>query len=545
MTITNGGTLVDPGLATIHGVNFTVGGGPYTFAKLADVDASSLYVQASGSLTLPALASYTNANGYDSTYFQATGSNSVLSLPGLASLGQLQSYLYFQATQGGQVNAPALDSVADPSQQNEYLEINADGAGSQVDLSKLASLGVTTGYLNVTNQATVLDPKLAALSGMNVTLDGTGTLATDQWASLDDGSVTIKGGSYSLKNLANVDGSSLYVQASTSLALPALASYTNPNGYDSTYFQATGSKAVLSLPKLTALGLLQSYLYFQATQGGQVNAPALDSIADPSTQNEYLQVDVNGAGSQIDLSALATIDVTTGYVTITNGGTLVDPGLATIHGVNFTVGGGPYTFAKLADIDSSSIYVQDSGSLALPAVTSYSNPNSYDDTYLEATGTNAVLNLPALTGLGFLQSYLHFQATQGGQVNAPALDSIADPSTQNEYLQVNVDGAGSQIDLSALATIDVTTGYVTITNGGTLVDPGLATIHGVNFTVGGGPYTFAKLADIDSSSIYVQDSGSLALPGRDQLFQSQQLRRHLSRGHRHQRGAQPAGLDRP
>ena len=493
-------------------MNFTVGGGPYTFAKLADVDASSLYVQASGSLTLPALASYTNANGYDSTYFQATGSNSVLSLPGLASLGQLQSYLYFQATQGGQVNAPALDSVADPSQQNEYLEINADGAGSQVDLSKLASLGVTTGYLNVTNQATVLDPKLAALSGMNVTLDGTGTLATDQWASLDDGSVTIKGGSYSLKNLANVDGSSLYVQASTSLALPALASYTNPNGYDSTYFQATGSKAVLSLPKLTALGLLQSYLYFQATQGGQVNAPALDSIADPSTQNEYLQVDVDGAGSQIDLSALATIDVTTGYVTITNGGTLVDPGLATIHGVNFTVGGGPYTFAKLADIDSSSIYVQDSGSLALPAVTSYSNPNSYDDTYLEATGTNAVLNLPALTGLGFLQSYLHFQATQGGQVNAPALDSIADPSTQNEYLQVDVDGAGSQIDLSALATIDVTTGYVTITNGGTLVDPGLATIHGVNFTVGGGPYTFAKLADIDSSSIYVQDSGSLALP---------------------------------
>ena len=224
------------------------------------------------------MSGYTNANGYDSTYFQATGSNSVLSLPGLASLGQLQSYLYFQATQGGQVNAPALDSVADPSQQNEYLEINADGAGSQVDLSKLASLGVTTGYLNVTNQATVLDPKLAALSGMNVTLDGTGTLATDQWASLDDGSVTIKGGSYSLKNLANVDGSSLYVQASTSLALPALASYTNPNGYDSTYFQATGSKAVLSLPKLTAPGPAPELPLLPGDPGGtgQRTGPGLD-----------------------------------------------------------------------------------------------------------------------------------------------------------------------------------------------------------------------------------------------------------------------------
>ena len=512
LTLTNGGTLVDPGLAAIHNMNVTVGGGTYTFADLSDIDESSLYAQASATLALPALTSYANTRSYDDTYFEAEGSGAVLSLPALASLGQLESYLHFQATQGGQVNAPAMDSIANPSTQDEYLQVDADGAGSRVDLSGLTGMDLSNGYLSVTDQGTVLAPQLTTLVNVNATLDGTGTLATGQWTSFDGGSVTIQGGSYSFTNLANIDAASLYVQASSSLTLPALTSYANTRSYDDTYFEATGSGAMLSLPALASLGQLESYLHFQATQGGQVDAPAMGSIASPSTQDEYLQIDADGAGSQIDLSELTSIAVSAGYLTLTNGGTLLDPGLAAIHNMNVTVGGGTYSFADLSDIDESSLYAQASATLALPALTSYANTRSYDDTYFEATGSGAVLSLPALASLGQLESYLHFQATQGGQVDASAMGSIASPSTQDEYLQIDADGAGSQVNLSELASIAVSYGYLTLTNGGTLLDPGLAAIHNVNVTVGGGTYTFASLSDIDASSLYVQASGSLTMP---------------------------------
>jgi hypothetical protein len=52
------------------------------------------------------------------------------------------------------------------------------------------------GSLTDTNHATILTGSLTDLDYVAVTLDGTGTLAIDQLASLTDGSLKIAGGSY-------------------------------------------------------------------------------------------------------------------------------------------------------------------------------------------------------------------------------------------------------------------------------------------------------------------------------------------------------------
>ena len=309
-----GGSLVANGSGTLLTVTGTT-----------TVSAGSFSAQSGATLSLPQLTTYTNPYGYnDNTYFEATGANSVLSFPALTSLGNLQSTLVFQATQGGRVLDSALTTIASPSQADEYLEIYADGTNSEVDVSGLDSLDVTIGYLRVIDSGTVLDGNLTSLDNMNVTLDGTGTLAIDQWTSFTASSITITGGTYTL-DLTNFNSSSAYVDTGANLTFQNLASYANPYGYDAdTYFEATGANAVLSFPALTSLGNLQFYLIFQAMQGGQVLAPALTTIGSPSQADECLDTYASGTNSEVDLSGLDSLDVTIGHLTVTDSGTVLD-----------------------------------------------------------------------------------------------------------------------------------------------------------------------------------------------------------------------------
>ena len=124
----------------------------------------------------------------------------------------------------------------------------------------------------MTDDATVvLAAGLTSLNGVTIVLDGTGTLAhfaINQFTSITDGGITVESGNYSsaFPNLADINGSSLYVYGGGSLTLPAVMTYTNSNGYE--YLQAaeyadenytsdtyygSGSVGVLSLPALTSI----------------------------------------------------------------------------------------------------------------------------------------------------------------------------------------------------------------------------------------------------------------------------------------------------
>src|SRR6185312_3234562 len=113
----------------------------------------------------------------DDTHFKADGAGAVLNLPTLASLGHLQSYLHFQAFQGGQINAAALASIASPAQQGEYLDVDADGAGSLIVLSGLTSPAVTNGYITASNSGQVtLNTGTVGLAGFNISVTSAGTI---------------------------------------------------------------------------------------------------------------------------------------------------------------------------------------------------------------------------------------------------------------------------------------------------------------------------------------------------------------------------------
>src|SRR5262249_10320830 len=156
----------------------------------------------------------------------------------------------------------ALTSLASNS---NYLQFIADGSGSQIDISALASLPVAnSGYLSVTDQATILDPNLTSLTDVAVTIDGTGTMAVGQWTALDSSSVQVTGGTTTLSSLTNLS----VVSGGATL-------------------QATGAGATLSLPALAGLGPLQTWLYLEAKQGGMLLVPALGAVTSTS---KYLQI---------------------------------------------------------------------------------------------------------------------------------------------------------------------------------------------------------------------------------------------------------------
>ena len=566
LTVTQGGTVLDGDLTSLSGVSVTldgtgtlatnqwtsltygsvtITGGAYTL-EVPDFDGSSAYVDAGDSLTLQDVTGYANPTG-GTTSFEATGAGSTLSLPNLTSLGKVNDYLEVEALQGGQIDLPSLTAITGTS---PYVQIESNGSGSSIDLSALTSFSGTSGYpkLTVTQGGTVLDGDLTSLSGVTVTLDGTGTLATNQWTSLTYGSLTITGGEYTL-DLTDFDGSSAYVNAGDSLTLQDVTEYANPAG-GTTYFQATGAGSTLSLPNLTTLGKLNDYLEVQALQGGQTDLPSLNAITSTSP---YVQIESNGSGSSVDLSALTTFSGATGLakLTVTQGGTVLDGDLASLSGVSVTldgtgtlatnqwtsltygsvtITGGAYTL-EVPDFDGSSAYVDAGDSLTLQDVTEYANPAG-GTTYFQATGAGSTFSLPNLTTVGKLNDYLEVQALQGGQTDLPSLNAITSTSP---YVQIESNGSDSSVDLSALTTFSGATALaeLTVTQGGTVLDGDLTSLSGVSVTldgtgtlatnqwtsltygsvtITGGAYTL-EVPDFDGSSAYVDAGDSLTLQG--------------------------------
>ncbi len=279
-----------------------------------------------GSLTLPAVTTYTNNNGYQ--YLQAD---------------QYTSYDYTTETYYGSGSVGVLGLPALTSISGQYALVLAGGTGSEIDLPALTSFSVSYyGELSVTGGATVSDGSLTTLNGVTVTIDGSSTLETSSWATFTNSRMNISGGSYTFNLLTDLDGSTINLSGGAAVTLTALTSYSNPNGYDTTYLEATGGGTVLSLPELTSLGTLNSILDIWALQGGQVLIPLLATITDTSP---YVQIESDGtsgpggSGSLIDLSSLASFAGNSNYASlqVTNGASVIDPNLTSFTDVNLTL----------------------------------------------------------------------------------------------------------------------------------------------------------------------------------------------------------------
>ena len=106
----------------------------------------------------------------------------------------------------------------------------------------------------------MLDAKLTNLANVAVTLDGTGTIAIDQWTSLTSGSMTVTGGWYTFPGLTDIDSSSLSVQNGGKLALGMVTTYSQPEE-DGITWSAEGPGSTLSLPASRGWGSFTAGLF--------------------------------------------------------------------------------------------------------------------------------------------------------------------------------------------------------------------------------------------------------------------------------------------
>ena len=396
LKVTNGATVTATGLASFNNVEvildgtgtvstsqwttfaanskLTVMGGTYSLAGLTSFDNSNFLVQNGGSVTASNLLSFkATAN---STAFEATGVGSALNLPGLVSLGNMSQFWQVEGFAGGTVNLPGLATVNQP---NANIQFNADAAESEIILS--SSLTSFTGgggssELKVTNGGAVTAPALASFSNINIILDGTGTVATSQWASIAGGSLTVSGGAYAFPAVTDLDNSSLTVKIGGSLTLTNLTSLTNTSISD------TGN-SILATPELATLNkvnvstdgtdssLGSAWTTFTngnlSVTGGTLTLPDLNDIANSSislsggaalilpvlqqgniTLGAGTSVTIQGVVVSLPASgtsgATVTLPQSTGLtITLDNNGTLTGTTFDVGQGTNLTLSGGTYS----------------------------------------------------------------------------------------------------------------------------------------------------------------------------------------------------------
>ena len=297
ITVDGTGNLPLDNITSLTNGNIAVVGGTYSLGHLNEADGDAFSVQNGGSLTLPAITSYSNTSIYTQP-FQVSGNGSLLSLPQLTSIS------------------------------NGFVDIDASGAGNAILLPSLTSF-TSYGTFSETTGARILfgalsPARLLSVVDVSIIVDGTSPLPLlNEFRSVNDGSITVLGGSYVQPNLINVDGSSLTVQNGGQLVLPAVTSYASTSTYtDSPTLEATGANSLLYLPTAATLAAT-SQTVVEALDGGQAIFAELTAIP---ADADNLQVTADGSGSLVDLSALVQYDDNVfANLQATNGGQILLP----------------------------------------------------------------------------------------------------------------------------------------------------------------------------------------------------------------------------
>jgi hypothetical protein len=348
----NGPLSMDGGFLTANGSGASLTANGRT--TLAD---ASLFASGGAQLSLPTATSY--ADSLEDRW-QASGPGSILTLGALTSLTnfvppEFGDTLDISATAGGQVQLPAVTTFDTTSGgENTSVSLSADGAGSVINVSALTTLidtedGDFPGVLSVTNGGTVLDGALTTLENVDLTLDGTSTLAVGQWSAFTNGTATISGGTHAFTNLANIEGSSFAVSGGAQVLLPAVTGEIHTwNGS----LAASGSGSTLVLPALTSIAVDSSgRLGIGAAAGGQIQLPALTAIrstgSEASIVNNGFGFGADGTGSVINVPALTTFTGNIGKddpwsdcsLNATHGGTVLDSAMTNLNAVNLDVDG--------------------------------------------------------------------------------------------------------------------------------------------------------------------------------------------------------------
>ncbi len=517
-----GSLLVKAGALTISGTGASLAvDGATTFASASFFGGGSLLVQ-------------------DGASFTASGSVMV-------SSGTLS------VASGGTISLPGLTSV--PAESFD-VDFSAQGTNSEINLSNLTSFAGSSNSIEDTNGATVLlNNALTSIDGAIITVDATAHINLGQLVKLTNGGLTVDGGSYTLSNLSDVDGSIFEVQDGGSLDLPAVddIAYGTSAGFPATTFDAGNyvypgnliSAGVISLPNLESISVpFYGVNIGSLGSGSQVAVPKLTTINGGS-------LSVTSDGSVLDgsLTSLNAVVVnldgtgtiqTSQWVSLTNGTLSVSgdyssttsppfASLSNIDGSTISVGGtaGDLTLPGVTSISidspdygSTTLQAGDyedgtllsTGALSLPDLTTISTDGNYVQISAEGDGSEVILpELTSVTAAGG-DSVVNIQAQVGGQILLPALTQVnANGPNFGEFgVAIESTGAGSIIDLTSLTTISAGGSGATLnsTSGGAISHPELTSLDGVTIVTD------------PTATLAVQDEATYSFTGGANIVQT-------------------------
>ena len=263
------------------------------------------------------------------------------------------------------------------------LSLASQGSGSTLDLSQVTS--VTGGGNTLYDQSggtVLLNSGLTAVSGLTFVVDGTGsTSLLNNLKSITYGGILVGGGTYSLTQLSDVDGSTLDAGNGGTLSLPGVTEVEAPD----TYFNAMSAGSTLNISNLG--GFFSSNDYISETDGATL------LINSGLTYVGGLTITVDGTGN----FAPGTTDPLNQFTGIIDGGLTVD--------------GGAYTLTKLSDVHGSTVLVENGGTLSLPSATTLAA--SYYSTAFDVSGSGSILNVSNLTSFNSYGDYFFSETDDG------------------------------------------------------------------------------------------------------------------------------------
>jgi RHS repeat-associated protein len=387
----------------------------------------------------------------------------------------------------------------------------ATGVGSVLDVSALATVTQTGEWtVRAQNGGTVNLSGLTTLTstkGIGITDTGNGAILDGNLTNLAGVSVTLDGTDAAVADSWTSFTNGQLVVNTGSYSLPGL---TNVNG--SSLFVHTGGG--LALPGLTSY--VSSGTFQVDGVGSVLDVSALATVTQTGEWTVRAQ-----SGGTIKLSGLTTLTSTKGIgITDTGNSAILDAELTTLVGVSVTLDGtdatvadswtsftngqlvvntGSYSLPGLTNVNGSSLLVHAGGSLALPGLTSYVSSGTF-----QVDGVGSVLDVSALATV-----------TQTGEWTVRAQ-------------------SGGTIKLSGLTTLTSTKGIgITDTGNSTILDGSLTTLVGVTFTtdgtdahlgdswvsftkgnlnITGGPLTLPSLVDFSGSKLQLSAGVALSLP---------------------------------
>ena len=395
LSVGSGGSVNLSNLVDLRNGAVTLsGGGTANLTGVRLLDGASLIVSNGVTLSLPGVTSYDAPDvGYATYRLRASGAGSVLSLPNLTNVignASYSGYLIVEALGGGLVNLSNVVAISQPclldGNQNYYargVQVLAEGTNSVVDLRALVS------FVDV---APLHASRLEARTG--------GTIWMGKTASLD--------------------GVEVRLNATGSLGLPALRSYTR------------GSLSV--------------------------NGQAVDWNGVTNFNGSVLSV---GSGGSVNLSGVTTFS--SGALTVDGGGSVNLSNVVDLRLTTVVLGAGAVTpdLGRVRMLDGANLTVSNGVTLSLPMVTSYDAPDVGATTNrLRASGAGSVLSLPNVAnvvGNNQYLGYLMVEALAGGQVNLSNMVTITQPCLFDgnvnyaRGVQVLADGINSVVDLRSLS----------------------------------------------------------------------------------------------